>query len=57
MQNNEIKQAVYIKNKIQEGQYRCFFCKKMFFVGHLSPGSIVEAKCPRCGKINIFKAI
>jgi len=55
--DTEAKQASYIRGKIQEGQFRCFFCRKMFFVGYLAVGSKVEAKCPRCGEINIFKAI
>jgi len=55
--NNEIKQAAYIRGKIQEGQFRCFFCKKMFFVGYLASGSEVEAKCPRCGELNTFRVV
>ena len=48
----------FIRRKIdEEGQYRCQFCRRMFFIGHLGVGTEISPKCPRCGKINKFTVI
>uniref|UniRef100_A0A6M3IEQ9 Uncharacterized protein n=1 Tax=viral metagenome TaxID=1070528 RepID=A0A6M3IEQ9_9ZZZZ len=41
-----------IRKYIGNGEIRCSFCGKLFFLGRLGSGSEIAPKCPRCKKEN-----
>jgi len=43
---------ILIRQNMQKGEIRCFWCGKMFFTGILGIGTSIEPKCPRCKRTN-----
>ena len=53
----EQERSVLVRQYMQKGQVRCFFCGRMFFPGTLGPGTNIDPKCPRCKKLNQIKVL
>lgn len=42
--------------KIHKYDYRHRKCNRLLFRGYLSPGSIIQIRCPKCGGMVAYKS-